>query len=104
MEVAALGEFGLWVGMSRDLPKHILSILAQAPARPLSVCGIRILAISQGFVRPSLHGLKLPEWLLGAVVPWSKTQAHLVLNCLVAVRSICHPDQRRHSISAAVRH
>ena len=31
-------------------------------------------------------------------------QAHFFLSCLAAVRSICHPDQRRHSISAAVRH
>ncbi|MDD9882761.1 MAG: hypothetical protein OXU84_09590, partial [Cyanobacteria bacterium MAG STY4_bin_9] len=34
----------------------------------------------------------------------STTQTHLFLNCFSAVRSICQPDQRRHSISAAVRH
>jgi len=30
-------------------------------------------------------------------------QAHFLLNCFRAVRSICQPDQRLHSISAAVR-
>ncbi|QNJ02572.1 hypothetical protein SynPROSU1_00961 [Synechococcus sp. PROS-U-1] len=32
------------------------------------------------------------------------TQDHFFLNFFSAVRSSCHPDQRRHSISAAVRH